>query len=125
MTTVFAAMRSGIFLGDFTAFFEALWNGIRRSCKWIVGVAKALAQVGDRILIVIIEKKVTKLYRENSWDVISVGVTVTSLALVVYFGDWIKALVRLNLVALLLLVQAVYVGIRVYVKGCKKARGYY
>ena len=38
---------------------------------------------------------------------------------------WIKALVRLNLVALLLLVQAVYVGIRVYVKGCKKARGYY
>ena len=152
VTTVFAAMRSGIFLGNFTAFFEALWNGIRRSCKWIVGVAKALAQVGDRIpnemiaiivhwllfiivivgaiavvgiLIVIIEKKVTKLYRENCWDVISVGVTVTSLALVVYFGDWIKALVRLNLVALLLLVQAVYVGSRVYVKGCKKARGYY
>ena len=29
VTTVFAAMRSGIFLGDFTAFFEALWNGIR------------------------------------------------------------------------------------------------
>ena len=40
-------------------------------------------------------------------------------------GDWIKALVRLNLVALLLLVQAVYVGIRAYVKGCKRARGYY
>lgn len=152
VTTVFAAMRSEIFLDGFTAFFDTLWNGIRRSCKWIVGVAKALAQVGDRIpnemiaiivhwllfiivivgaiavvgiLIVIIEKKVTKLYRENCWDVISVGVTVTSLALVVYFGDWIKALVRLNLVALLLLVQAVYVGIRVYVKGCKKARGYY
>lgn len=49
MTTVFAAIRSGIFLGDFTAFFEVLWNGIRQSCKWIVGVAKALAQVGDRI----------------------------------------------------------------------------
>ena len=90
----------------------------------IVGaIAVAIAVVG--ILIVIIEKKVTKLYRENCWDVISVGVTVTSLALVVYFGDWIKALVRLNLVALLLLVQVVYVGIRVYVKGCKRARGYY
>ena len=150
--TIFAAMRSDIFLDDFTAIFDALWNGIPQSCKWIVGVAKALAQVGDRmpnetiaimvhwllfiivivgaiavvgILIVIIEKKVTKLYRENCWDVISVGVTVTSLALAVYFGDWIKALVRLNLVALLLLVQAVYVGIRVYVKGCKRARGYY
>ena len=152
VTTVFAAMRSGIFLGDFTAFFEVLWDGIRQSCKWIVGVAKALAQVGDRIpnemiaiivhwllfiiviagvagvigvLIVIVEKKVTKAYRENSWDVISAGAAVISLAVAVYFGDWIKFFVKLNLVALLLLVQAVYVGIRAYVKGCKRARCYY
>lgn len=152
VTIVFAAMRSGIFLGDFTAFFEVLWDGIRQSCKWIVGVAKALAQVGDRIpnemiaiivhwllfiiviagvagvigvLIVIVEKKVTKAYRENSWDVISAGAAVISLAVAVYFGDWIKFFVKLNLVALLLLVQAVYVGIRAYVKGCKRARGYY
>lgn len=152
VTTVFAAMRSEKFLGDFTAFFAALWNGIRQACEWIAGVAKALAQEGDRIpnetiaiivhwllfiiviigvagtvgvFIVIVEKKVTKVYRENCWDVISVGVAVTSLALVVYFGDWIKALVKLNLIGLLLLVQVVYVGIRVYVKGCKRARGYY
>lgn len=152
VTTVFAAMRSEIFLDDFTAFFDTLWNGIRQSCKWIVGVAKALAQVGDRIpnetiaimvhwllfiiviigaagvvgvLIVIVEKKVTKVYQENCWDVISVGIAVISLAVAVYFGDGIKALVRLNLVALLLLVRVVYVGIRVYVKGCKRARGYY
>ena len=72
--------------------------------------------------MVIGEKKV---YRENCWDVISVGEAVTSVALVVYFGDWIKAFVKLNLVVLLLLVQAVYVGIRAYVKGCKRARGYY
>ena len=33
VTTVFAAIRSGIFLGDFTAFFEVLWNGNDRfSC---------------------------------------------------------------------------------------------
>ena len=54
---------------------------------------------------------------ENCWDVISVGMAAIGLAVAVYFGDWIKALVKLNLVALLLLVQAVYVGIRVYVKG--------
>lgn len=152
VTTVFAAIRSGIFLGDFTAFFEVLWNGIRQSCKWIVDVGNELAQVGDRIsnetvaivahwllfiivivgaavavgvLIVIAEKKVAKVYRENCWDVISVGIAVISLAVVVYFGDWIKVLVKLNLVALLLLVQVVYVGIRAYVKGCKRARGYY
>ena len=56
---------------------------------------------------------------------ISVGMAVIGLAVAVYFGDWIKALVKLNLVVLLLLVQAVYVGIRAYVKGCKRARGYY
>lgn len=77
------------------------------------------------VLIVIVEKKVTKVYQENCWDVISVGIAVISLAVTVYFGDWIKALVKLNLVALLLLVQTVYVVIRVYVKGCKRVRGYY
>ena len=152
VTTIFAAIRSEIFIGDFTAFVDTVWNGIYQSGKWIVNVGNALAQVGDRIpnetvaivvhwllliivivgaavavgvLIVIVEKKVTKVYRENCWDVISIGVAVTSVALVVYFGDWIKGFVKLNLVVLLLLVQAVYVGIRAYVKGCKRARGYY
>ena len=139
VTTVFAAIRSETFLSDFTAFVDTVWNGICQSGKWIVNVGNALAQVGDRIpnemiaiivhwllfIIVIVEKKVTKAYRENCWDVISVGMAVIGLAVAVYFGDWIKALVKLNLVALLLLVQAVYVGIRVYVKGCKRARGYY
>ena len=152
VTTIFAAIRSEIFIGDFTAFVDTVWNGIYQSGKWIVDIGNALAHVGDRItnemmaivahwllfiivivgaavavgvLMVIGEKKVTKVYRENCWDMISVGVAVTSVALVVYFGDWIKGFVKLNLVVLLLLVQAVYVGIRVYVNGCKRARGYY
>ena len=152
VTTIFAAIRSETFLSDFTAFVDTVWNGICQSGKWIVNVGNALAQVGDRIpndtmaivahwllfvivivgtavavgmLMVIAEKKVTKVYQENCWDVISIGVTVASVALVVYFGDWIKGFVKLNLVVLLLLVQAVYVGIRAYVKGCKRARGYY
>ena len=152
VTTIFAAIRSETFRSDFTAFVDTVWNGICQSGKWIVNVGNALAQVGDKIpndtmaivahwllfvivivgaavvvglLIVIAEKKVSKVYRENCWDMISVGVAVTSVALVVYFGDWIKGFVKLNLVVLLLLVQAVYVGIRVYVNGCKRARGYY
>lgn len=152
VTTIFAAIRSETFLSDFTAFVDTVWNGICQSGKWIVNVGNALAQVGERIsneavaivvhwlllvivivgaavvvgvLMVLGEKKVTKVYRENCWDVISVGVAVTSVALVVYFGEWIKDFVKLNLVVLLLLVQAVYVGIRAYMKGCKRARGYY
>ena len=152
VTTIFAAMRSEIFLGDFTAFVDTIWNGICRSGKWIVDIGNVLAQVGDRIpnemlaiivhwllfiiviiggvgavgvQTVIVEKKVAKVYQENCWDVISVGIAVISLVMAVYFGDWIKVLVKLNFVALLLLVQAVYVGIRAYVKGCKRVRGYY
>ena len=103
----------GNIIGDFTAVVDIVRNGIYRSGKWIVDVGNALAQVGDRIpnetvaivvhwllliivivgaavavgvLMVIAEKKVTKVYRENCWDVISVGVAVTSVAVVVYFG---------------------------------------
>ena len=90
---------------------------------FIIVIVGAAGAVG--VFIIILEKKVMKVYRDNCWDVISVGIAVISLAVVVYFGDWIKVLVKLNLVALLLLVQVVYVGIRAYVKGCKRARGYY
>lgn len=90
---------------------------------FIIVIAGVAGVVG--VLIVIAEKKITKVYRENCCDVIGIGIAVINLAVAVYFGDWIKVLVKLNLVALLLLVQAVYVGIRVYVKGCKRASGYY
>ena len=86
----------------------------------IVGAAGAVG-----VFIIILEKKVMKVYRDNCWDVISVGIAVISLAVVVYFGAWIKVLVKLNLVALLLLVQVEYVRISAYLKGCKRARGYY
>ena len=92
VTTIFAAIRSETFLGDFTAFVDTVWNGICQSGKWIVDVGNELAQVGDRIpnetmaivahrllfiivivgaavavgvLMVIGEKKVMKVYREN------------------------------------------------------------
>lgn len=93
---------------------------------WLLFIIVIIGGVGAvGVQTVIVEKKVAKVYQENCWNVISVGIAVISLVMAVYFGDWIKALVKLNLVALLLLVQAVYVGIRVYVKGCKRARGYY
>ena len=151
VTTIFAAIRSETFLGDFTVFVDTVWNAICQSGKWIVDVGNALAQAGDRIpnetmaivahwllfiivivgaavavgvLMVIGEKKVTKVYRENCWDVISVGVAVISLAVAVYFGDWIKTVLPINLLFLLLFVQLVYVGIRWYVKGWRENRGY-
>ena len=51
--------------------------------------------------------------------------TISSVAIVVYFGDWIKQVIELNFVERVLIVEAVYVGIRTYVNGCKRAGGYY
>ncbi|CBL13392.1 C4-dicarboxylate ABC transporter [Roseburia intestinalis] len=45
--------------------------------------------------------------------------------MVIYFGDWVKTALPINLLFLLLFVQLVYVGIRWYVKGWREARGYH
>jgi hypothetical protein len=56
--------------------------------------------------------------------VTSVIVSVISIAVIVYFGAEIKGMFQLNLIGILLLVQALYVGIRSYVRGCKRTKGY-
>ena len=50
---------------------------------------------------------------------------IMSTAIAIYFGDWIKVVIPLNLIALLLLVQVVYIGIRCYVKDWQEERGYF
>ena len=47
-----------------------------------------------------------------------------SMAIAIYFGDWIKTVLPINMLFLLLFVQLVYVGIRWYVKGWRETRGY-
>lgn len=138
VTTIFAAMRSEIFLADLAVFVGIIRNGTYQSGKWLIGAANVVAQFGDKIsnesvalvvhwllfIIVIVGaavavgaimeiagKKVLKMYRENCRDVISVGMALTSVALLVYLGDWIKDFVELNLVVMLLLVQIDIVNI--------------
>ena len=89
---------------------------------FIIVIAGVAGVVG--VLIVIAEKKITKVYRENCCDVISIGIAVINLAVAVYFGDWIKTVLPINLLFFLLFVQLVYVGIRWYVKGWRENRGY-
>ena len=152
VTTVFAAMRSEAAKGDFIVFSSTIWKTARRFGQSILFIGQYVAQVSERIsnemaevivywllliivvaglaggagvFLVIIGKKGIKIYQENCRDVVSIAVAVTSMAIVVYFGDWIKSVIKCNLVVALLLVQVVYVGIRVYVRGCKRARGYY
>ena len=55
----------------------------------------------------------------------TVASTMYDMAIAIYFGDWIKTVLPINLLFLLLFVQLVYVGIRWYVKGWRETRGYY
>ena len=55
------------------------------------------------------------------WDILSIIVAITSTDIAIYFGEWIKSVISINLITLLLLGHMVYIGIRCYVK----ERGHY
>ena len=48
-----------------------------------------------------------------------------STAIVIYFGEWIKSIIPINLIVLLLLEHVIYIGIRYYVKDCREELGHY
>ena len=81
--------------------------------------------VGAGILIAFIGIKIAGLYKKYCWDMITIMVMLISMAIAIYFGDWIKNVLPVNLLLLLLFVQLVYVGIRWYVKGWRETREYY
>lgn len=151
-STVFAAICSEEMASDFFIFIGTVWKVLCWFGKCILFVGRYVAQLADKvpnetvamavhwllqivvivgltggmgIFLMILGRKVIKMYQENCWDVVSGVVAVTSVAMVAYFGNCIKAVTKWNLFVILLLVQAVYVGIRTYVHGCKRARGYY
>ena len=152
VTTLFAAMRSEVLIDDAIISARAVWKVLCMFGQWLMFEGQYVAGVSNKLsnekvavivywllrivvilgvavvtgaLLFMMGKRVVRLYQESCMDIVSAIVTVTSVAVAVYFGDWIKAVVGVNLVVLLLLVQAVYVGIRTYVNGCKRARGYY
>ena len=69
-------------------------------------------------------RKAREIYLECCWDRVSIMLATISLAIVVYFGEEIGAVVPVNLVVMMLITQGVYIGVRKYVKGWREARGY-
>ena len=151
-TTLFQMIRSKIFISDCVVFFDTIATFIQTIAGWIILTGKNVAQVsngisnpviagiiywmirilicggclvGAGILVAFIGIKIAGLYKKYCWDMITILVTLISLEIAIYFGDWIKTVLPINMLFLLLLVQLVYVGIRWYVKGWQEARGYY
>ena len=151
-TTLFAAILSPIFLNDCITFFGTIGKGIVSLLQEFVTGADSFGQLSNGIsnsivsrivywlivaivmgilflitglLIIGIGYQVGKIYRKYCWDIFSIMVAIMSTAIVIYFGEWIKSVFPINLIALLLLVHVVYIGIRCYVKEWREKRGYY
>ena len=151
LVTSFVAVKSKMFVNDVGTFFVEAWKVIKRFVMWLVGGAKWAAQVVEGIqnealadvlywLIVVVivagviggigfgvyvgVRKAREIYLECCWDRVSIMLATISLAIVVYFGEEIRAVVPVNLVVMMLITQGVYIGVRKYVKGWREARGY-
>lgn len=151
-TTLYAAILSPAFLNDCITFFVMIGKGIVSLLQEFVTGADSFGQLSNGIsnsiiseilywliaaiimgilflitgfLIIGIGYQVGKIYRKYCWDIISIIVAITSTAIVIYFGEWIKSVLSINLILLLLLVQVIYIGIRCYVKDWREERGYY
>ena len=150
-TTLFTAIFSPVFLNDCNIFFGALGKGMGSLFREFVIGADSFGQLSSGIpnrilsglmywlivaivmgilfiitglLIVGIGYQVGKIYRKYCWDIISIVEVITSTAIAIYFGDWIKSVISINLITILLLVHVVYIGIRCYVKDWIEERGY-
>lgn len=151
-TTLFTAILSPVFLNDCITFFGTIGKGIINLFREFVTGADSFGQLSNGIsnsivsgivywliaaivmgilfiitgfLIIGIGYQVGKIYRKYCWDIISIMVAIMSTAVVIYFGEWIKSVIPINLIVLLLLVYVVYIGIRCYVKDWREERGYY
>ena len=142
-TTLFQMIRSKVFISDCMVFFDTIATFVQTIAGGIIPAAKNMAQisngisnpvvagivywlirilicggclVGAGILVAFIGIKIAGLYKKYCWDMITIMVILVSMAIAIYFGDWIKEVLPINLLFLLLFVQLVYVGIRWYVK---------
>ena len=152
LVTVFTAVRSKAFTGDFKTFFITVGNFFTWCGKSLYWLGIQASKLGDMIpqpvvativhylllivfvggiaigvgfLIFLGASKVFEFYTEDYADTMSLAVFLISLAVSVYFAEPIRAVIPINLLLLLILVHIVYVLIRWYVKGCMRSRGYY
>ena len=105
-TTLFTAILSPVFLNDCITFFDTIGKGIVSLLQEFVTGADSFGQLNNGI--------------SNS-----IMMAIMSTDIVIYFGEWIKSVIPINLIVLLLLVHVVYIGIRCYVKDWREERGCY
>ncbi len=141
ISTLFQAIQLDVFLSDCKSFFNDLASFIQTFVGWTIDAGHSAAQIstkywlllilivgicmaGTGMLAILIEIKVIELYKKNCWDVITLLMILTSVAIVIYFGESIKKVLSVNLLLLFVLSQGAYVGIRCYLKVWLEKRPY-
>lgn len=131
-TTIFQMIQSKVFISDCVTLFDAITTFIQNIAVCIILSGKEAAQISNGIsnpviagivywlirmlicggclaiagiLVAIIGIKVAGLYKKYCRDMITIMVTLICTAVTIYFGDWIKTVLPINLIFLLLLVQ--------------------
>lgn len=148
-TTVLSIIRQKVFCKDVINFFR----GFGKTIQWIVvrihavifSMAKVVENVPNDAVAVILKWTIVVLlwmipaalirfgiykfwekYGDDIWkgiDVWNCSIAVVALAGLVYFGDYVKEIVSVNLFGMWLLVDVLLVLAGCYVWGCKKYRG--
>ena len=100
--------------------FGQLSNGISNSIVsrivyWLIAtIVMGILFIITGWIIVWSGYQVGKIYRKYCWDILSIIVAITSTAIVIYFGEWIKNAIPINLMVLLSHVIYIYFRANIY-----------
>ena len=116
-TTLFQMIQSKVFISDCVVFIDTIVTFIQNIAGWIILTGKNVAQisngisnpvisgiiywlirilicggclVGAGILVAFIGINIVGLYKKCCWDLITILVTLISMEISIYFGDWIE-----------------------------------
>lgn len=143
LSTLFMCIQSERVVADFTGFIMAIKNFCVNGFYKIIDVAEKAGNIGDKIeqpivskiasislnlivfvvilgvfiaVLYFVGKFVVKVYKENCFDEISLFVVAVSVAVLVWFADFMP----LNIILMLILSHVLYIVVRWYIKGYKE-----
>ena len=152
LTTVFTAIRSKAFVSDFKTFFATIGHFIMWLIESLMWLGDKASQLGDKIpqpvvafivhwlLWIVVAVGLGVLcavvvfglgymwflwFKDEQADLASLAVFLISLAVLIFFAEPIRAVIPINLILLLLIIQAVAQISRYAYKRYRKSKGYY
>lgn len=143
LSTLFTCIQSERIVSDCTGFVMAIKNFCVNGFHKIIGVAEKAGNIGYKIeqpivseiisilinlivfvaiscvivaVVYFVGKFVINVYKENCFDEISLFVVAVSVAVLVWFADFMP----LNIILMLILSHILYIVVRWYIKGYKE-----